>query len=303
VWGISLWQEKVINQPTDLVYQHCLPVLEKLAPQTSLQDLRLEYFLYSPTYHLKIVDAGTDGDVNIEGWDKCSYTPSFFTSTMRTADLPEAYKEIPRFRAREIRIAPVIDKEKSLDAIQGRVVMADGVSMYSKPRVEWRESEFDRELQIMSRIKKAGLIGRIRVPELLGIVVSGENGESTMGMLMTLITSPELGKHLESPGFHDKGDLHKKWEEQVTTIVRELHSHGIVWGDVNPMNVAIDEALDAWVIDFGGMNNAEFIDSENRETVEGDNQGITRLFHVWLPSRLKRYEEDQGPHEAPVSHR
>jgi hypothetical protein len=245
VEGYPFGKKKSSINPDDLVYQHCLPLLEKLAPQTSLQDLRLECFLHSPTYHLKIVDEGTDGDVNIEGEDKCSHTPSFFTSTMHTTDLPEAYKAIPRFWACDIRIAPIIDKVKSLDAIQGRVVTADGVLMYFKPRVEWRESEFDRELQIMLRIKKAGLVGRIRVPELLGIVVSGENGESTMGMLVTLITSPELGMHLESPGFHDKGDLHKKWEDRVTTIVRELHSHGIVWGDVNPMNVAIDEALDA----------------------------------------------------------
>jgi RIO-like serine/threonine protein kinase len=109
-------------------------------------------------------------------------------------------------------------------------------------------------------------------------VVSGDDEEVTMGMLVTLITSPDMGSHLQSPGFHDKAELHKKWEEQVDAIVRELHAHDIVWGDVNPMNVVVDEAMDAWVIDFGGMNNIHFVDDEKRETMEGDWQGVGRLF-------------------------
>jgi hypothetical protein len=40
-----------------------------------------------------------------------------------------------------------------------------------------------------------------------------------MGMLMTLITSSEMGPHLRIQGFWGKLELHKKWEEQVTSIV------------------------------------------------------------------------------------
>jgi hypothetical protein len=56
-----------LRDPADLVYQHCLPLLERLAPQTSLQDLGLECFLRSPTYHLELVDAGVNEDIRIEG--------------------------------------------------------------------------------------------------------------------------------------------------------------------------------------------------------------------------------------------
>jgi RIO-like serine/threonine protein kinase len=82
--------------------------------------------------------------------------------------------------------------------------------------------------------------------------------------------------------------LHKQWEEQLTVIVQELHAHDIVWGDVHPMNVVIDEEMNAWAIDFGGVNNAEFVDDEKRETIEGDWQGITRLFQEWLPDAKRR---------------
>jgi tRNA A-37 threonylcarbamoyl transferase component Bud32 len=302
---IKLYQGRPLRNygSFDLVYQHCLPLFEKLAPQTSLQDLTLECFLHSPTYHLEFADAGTDGSIRIEGEDRCVYTPSFAISPMRTIDLPVFCDAIPHFRACRTLIDPTTrDKEKSLDTIQGKVITADGTAMYFKPRIDMREPEFERELHIMSRIEEAGLNGRIRVPKLKGIVVAGENGESTMGMLMTMITSPEMGIHLQSQGFHGQPELHKKWEEQVTAIVHELHANGIVWGDVNPMNVVIDEAMDAWVIDFGGMNNVEFVDEENRETIEGDKQGIMRLFREWLPSRYKLYMEDQYARETPSSH-
>ena len=62
--------------------------------------------------------------------------------------------------------------------------------------------------------------------------------------------------------------------------------------DVNPRNVVIDEAMNAWLIDFAGMNNVEFGDEEKRETVEGEWQDVRRLFQEWLPSRVKTQEDD-----------
>jgi serine/threonine protein kinase len=285
IWKGLPWG-KARNEPiSDLIYQHCLPLLERLAPQTLLQDLSLESFLHSPTYNLELVRRGVDGDIRIQGADECLYTPAFFTSPMRTADLPEACKGVPCFQARDICIAPTLDEGESVDSIEGRVVTAEGIPLYFKPRYELREREFERELCILSRINDTGLAAQLRVPKLQGIVVSGED---TIGMLMTLITSSEVGTHLRSLGLQSRSELHGKWEEQLTIIIRELHAHEIVWGDVHPMNIVIDESMDAWAIDFGGMNNVEFVDNENRETVEGDWQGITRIFREWLPNPQRR---------------
>jgi tRNA A-37 threonylcarbamoyl transferase component Bud32 len=282
VWEGLPWCPAIDKPVFDLIYQHCRPLLERLAPQTSLQDdLSLDGFLHSPTYNLEIIDGGVDEDIRITGADECLYTPAFFTTPMRTADLPEPCKTLPLFQARDISIAPIMNEGKTIDAIQGRVVTAEGIPMYFKPRVDMREAEFERELRILLRIDEVGLTARLRVPKLQGIVVLGEK---TIGMLMTYITSSKIGIHLRSPGLLGKHEFHKKWEEQLIVIVQELHAHGIVWGDVNPMNVLIDEAMDAWAIDFGGMNNAEFVDDEKRETIEGDWQGMTRLFQEWLPN-------------------
>jgi tRNA A-37 threonylcarbamoyl transferase component Bud32 len=81
------------------------------------------------------------------------------------------------------------------------------------------------------------------VSKLLGIVVAGDDGEMVMGMLMTFITVVDL----RSPTLHRRVNLHKKWEEQVTAVVQELHTHDIVWGDGNPSNIIMDEAMDAWL--------------------------------------------------------
>jgi tRNA A-37 threonylcarbamoyl transferase component Bud32 len=289
---------KSLDDILDLVYQQCLPVFKRLAPQTSLQNLILGSFLHSPTYNLEIVDAGAsqDEDVRIEGEDSGLYTPSFFTEPMPTADLPASCRTTPHFHASSIQIASIRSEEgKSVDAIQGRVITSDGATMYFKPRQDGRAREFERELQVLSRIEETGL--RLRVPTLLGIVVAGEKGETTMGILLNFIPSnPEIGAHLRSRGILDHSELYGKWEEQVTSIVRELHAHGIVWGDINPMNVVIDDEMNAWAVDFGGMNNAEFVDEENCETVEGDLQGVRRLFQEWLPQRLELYKQGSYPH-------
>ncbi|KAH7561892.1 hypothetical protein BM1_02996 [Bipolaris maydis] len=281
LWKVGTWSRSNDNLLFDPIYQHCLSLIEKLAPQTLLQDLSLQGLLHWPIYNLELVHEGVDGDICIKGEDECLYTPAFFTSPMRTADLPELCRDVPSFQARNIWIAPIVDEGKTLDSIQGRVVMAEGVPLYFKPRVEMREPDFERELCTLWRIYKAGLTTRFRVPRLHGIVVSGE---TTIGLLMTLVTSSEIGTHLRSPGLQERHELHRKWEEQLTAIIQGLHAHDIVWGDVHPMNVVIDEGMNAWAVDFGGMNNVEFVDDDKRETTEGDWQGITRIFKEWLPN-------------------
>jgi hypothetical protein len=278
-----------LQTPTDTLFQYCRPVLERLATQTELRDLSLESFLYAPSYNLELVAQNSSDEVDILGQEDCLFKPAFFISPVPITQAPELPANILTFHASEVQIAPLSTGD-SLTSVQGRVSTKDGRSLYFKPRLELREPEFEREVSVLLQIAKVGLRPEIRVPRLEGLVVSGENNEVVMGILMTWIPSPTLGCHLMSKGFWDKLELHQKWEQQIAATVRELHTHGIVWGDVNPMNVVIDENFDAWVIDFGGMNNVDFVDDENRETVRGDWQGVGKLFGQWLPSRAGKLE-------------
>lgn len=286
--GLPFGRYGTIQAPADVMFQYCTPLLKKLAPQTILEDVTLEPFLHAPTYDLELVAKDSSAEITIIGQEECLSTPAFFMSPIPMVEIAKLPPNIPLIRASEIQIAPIERGQRSLSSAQGRVTTQDGRFFYFKPRLELREPDFERELQIFSRIASASLGPEVRVPRLEGLVVSGENDEMVAGLLMTMIESSDLGCHLMSEGLWGRLEVHKKWEEQVTAIVGELHANGIVWGDVNPMNVAIDVDLNAWVIDFGGMNNIDFVDDENRETVQGDWQGIERLFRWWLPKRARK---------------
>lgn len=89
LWKVSTWSRTNDNLLFDPIYQHCLPLIEKLAPQTLFQDLSLEGFIHSATYNLELVHEGFDGDIRIKGENECLYTPAFSTFPMqRSVVLP-----------------------------------------------------------------------------------------------------------------------------------------------------------------------------------------------------------------------
>jgi tRNA A-37 threonylcarbamoyl transferase component Bud32 len=254
------------DRPMDLICSHFLPLFEKLAPHKSVDSLTLEDFVHAPTYRLDVF--GTEsGDLSVKGEETRSYTPAYNIATLSTSSAPEFWKTIPRTRARNLTLALTEAESNPLKGVQGKVRTADGSYKYFKPRQEAREEEFTREVQALHQVKEKGLAGfQFRLPVLDSLVTSDTDGEVVVGILMNFIISPIMGCHLLSPGFRDRVDLHGKWEEQVRASLRVLHENGLVWGDVNPCNVAIDEGYDAWIIDFGGLNNAEFVDDDKAET-------------------------------------
>ncbi|KAK5999544.1 hypothetical protein QM012_005397 [Aureobasidium pullulans] len=271
--------------PYHLILMHFLPLLTRLAPRTSVSGITLEDFVRAPTYHLEVVSTES-GEPGIEGQDNCTLTPAYDIAPLSTSEAPDLWKTTPKISAESLISERSETEMNPLKSVQGKVRTADGSYKYLKPRERGRETEFHREVHILHRIKQEGLAGsRHRLPVLESFVVSGEKQEN-VGILMNLIVSPDLGSHLMSPGFRKRVDLHKRWEKQVSDTVRLLHKHGIIWGDVNPCNVAIDEDMNAWVIDFGGRNTVEFVDDDKAETAEGDRQGVQRLFENWLPSQV-----------------
>ncbi|KAG9198475.1 hypothetical protein G6514_009907 [Epicoccum nigrum] len=281
--GKFLEQKPVV----DLVYQHCLPMLKQLAPHTSLSNVSIESFLRQPTFNIEIAK-GETGTTRFEGVNKCTYESAFFTSPIRTAELSESCGAVPHISASDIYLAPIRGDDR-IDAIQGRVVTADGFAYYFKPRMDLREPDFKRKLEILLQLRKLRIgepntAFRLRAPILEGLVVSGED---TIGLLMTLID----GSHLRSPEHIVRHDLHQRWETQLRDTVYELHAHDVVWGDVHPMNVIIDEETNAWAIDFGGMNNVDFIDDDSRETIESDWLGLQSIFEKWLPTQRQAGKE------------
>jgi serine/threonine protein kinase len=164
-----------------------------------------------------------------------------------------------------------------MSEIPRKASIGDGTIKFFKPALD--KSQIIREIDMHSRILNAGLKGKIRVANFHSIVVS-KDAKMTIGLLFDLI--PSIGESLQSRQCKMASEHHAKWKQQVTAIVKELHSHDIVWGDVHPGNIVIDKNFDAWIVDFGGGWIEDFVDRKKAGTKEGDWQGVQRIFEEWI---------------------
>lgn len=188
------------------------------------------------------------------------------------------------FKANEL----FLDRKATKAGLMQQVHTSTGEPFFFKPRFDLMAPEFEREISILSAIIGFGLHKTLRVSPFTGFVTL-DNGLVT-GMLFDWLEGWPLAEH---PELHNLS-YHRVWQEQVETIVDELHRHKIVWGDVNVHNIFIDMNADAWVIDFGGNCNVQFVDEELKETYDGDRQGLRRIFEEWLPSKARALEKAEN---------
>lgn len=74
-------------------------------------------------------------------------------------------------------------------------------------------------------------------------------------------------------------ETRQKWASQIRDTVEQMHQIGVVWGDGKASNVIIDEEENAWLIDFGGGWTDGWVDEELADSVEGDNQAVSRIMN------------------------
>lgn len=73
----------------------------------------------------------------------------------------------------------------------------------------------------------------------------------------------------------------RRWATELEDLVGELHAAGLVWGDVKPSNVLVDRDDRLWLIDLEGGYTPGWVDEANRDSQEGDLQGVKRV-KEWL---------------------
>lgn len=69
----------------------------------------------------------------------------------------------------------------------------------------------------------------------------------------------------------------RKWAAQIEHTVKELHRHGVVWGDAKPDKVVIDTDDNAWVLDFGGGGTEGWMEPSMFQTKEGDLHAVAKM--------------------------
>jgi len=238
------------------------------------KDLTFEAFYYPPTYHLKLMVSGSSLYAKPTR-DRHIINP--FALMIPSRDLPQ-YPQVCCSKASDIQIVPAVTETYDyMSEIPRKASIGDGTIKFFKPALD--KSQIIREIDMHSRILNAGLKGKMRVANFHSIVIS-KDAKMTIGLLFDFI--PSIGESLQSRQCKMASEHHAKWKQQVTAIVKELHSHDIVWGDVHPGNIVIDKNYDAWIVDFGGGWIEDFVDRKKAGTKEGDWQGVQRIFEEWI---------------------
>ncbi|KAI0388222.1 hypothetical protein F5Y17DRAFT_262875 [Xylariaceae sp. FL0594] len=158
-----------------------------------------------------------------------------------------------------------------------------------------------RELATYRRIAESIAAGQIRpdlrVCRLHGVVmdddrdtwlVDEEGGSRLVGILLTWVET-ERQPWLETLYQRANHELSPKtlsdWSDQLDALIAELRKAGIVWGDAKPQNILVDSTGNIWLIDFGGSYTEGWVDRQNKETKEGDAQGVQRI-KAFLSERI-----------------
>ncbi|KAJ6442405.1 hypothetical protein O9K51_05964 [Purpureocillium lavendulum] len=128
------------------------------------------------------------------------------------------------------------------------------------------------ELEALRRIAMANLPPDALVCRLHGIV---QTKSGVAGMLFPWINK----KCVLSKAKADQvsASLRKRWADQISYTLTQLHERGIIWGDAKADNILIDENDDAWIIDFGGSYTVGWVDTEKAGTRDGDMQGLAKI--------------------------
>lgn len=111
-------------------------------------------------------------------------------------------------------------------------------------------------------------------------------GTRLVGLLLTYIENKGTLSDL-APWSDCTNEDRSRWARQIRQSIERLHEADIVWGDAKPENVLIDKQGDAWLIDFDGSYTRGWVDEMNRETAEGDLEGLQRIEN-WLAKYSQR---------------
>lgn len=201
---------------------------------------------------------------------------------------------IPRFSTHRVRVVQEICT--AFDRIYVVSVDDHGEDLFlCKAKYDGlRNPRLEREIDCLQRVLVATSSSAdndtsslaCRVPMLKGYVVHPANGAvlgflrewvPSKGILKDFVANSDKERHIMGASMQ----MRRKWAGQIEQTLRDLHGIGVVWGNVKPSNLVLDESGDVHLIDFGGSFTRGWVDEALKETVEGDKQGLQRILKFW----------------------
>jgi hypothetical protein len=154
-------------------------------------------------------------------------------------------------------------------------VLANGKEVCCKIATTTHGYAVQREYERLQTILLSKYADSIQVPKLLAFIV---DDYGVIGILEEFIPSKcTLGKML-TDAVAPNAERRYKWAQQIKQSIHQLHEIGVVWGDGKTEYILINsETDDAWLIDFGGSFTEGWVDAELKETIDGDEQALTKI--------------------------
>ncbi|KAI9818942.1 MAG: hypothetical protein M1832_004110 [Thelocarpon impressellum] len=267
---------KILEALEDWILERCIPHFKRLAPQIpgdAGAPRTLQQYYRPETFVLSLVNRGNHVEAVRRSSSGSESVQQAEPRLRPSPSTPHMDSSLPRFKASALDILPTHPDSDITADLPRRIRCPDGRQYFFKAVLDPRS--FDRELESLLHIERAGLPSqKTRTSRLRGIVEWDED-DTIMGMLLDYIDG---GNHtLQTAARGASAACREKWMSQIENIVRQLHQVGIVWGDVKPDNIVIDGDSNAHVVDFGGGCAIGWVDHKLYDTVEGDQQGMQRL--------------------------
>jgi hypothetical protein len=256
----------------DWILEPCKPLFTQLTslPLPANRLWTLEEYYQTESFCLKLVNEA--GHLKaLQCLDFPTITNDTYFTKMSASDLDGVVA--PRTKASCLDIIPGLGNGDAWAITPTKVRIQGGDNHFFKTGLS--KDSLRREIDTLLRIHSAGLPEDLHVTKIHSLVEIRDG--SIVGMLLNYI-DVEHELHIataedNSTSLEDR----KKWMEQIRYVVSQLHSVGIVWGDVHPGNVVIDKGGNAWVVDFGGGYWPEWVNQKYAGTITGDLQGLSNI--------------------------
>ncbi|RJE21202.1 Protein kinase domain protein [Aspergillus sclerotialis] len=250
--------------------QPFLPLLDEMELLSLLErHLTLQDYLYPETYRFVLY-------VVKERQEPCFDYDVPTEPGLAGVDLGEwtVYSKWKVFQPSQIQLCCGQDDNEVLSKIP-RKVIADGETYFYKPLDHDDKECAVREMETYKRLEHLGADERLHVPRLYGVVQDKQTGR-VLGLMLSWINCEN--KTLECAlAQENPSAMLVKWDQQVSTTLACLHEAGIIWGDATAGNILIDTDDNAWIIDFGGGYTRGWVGKDRMETIEGDQEGLSKI--------------------------
>ncbi|KAB8213498.1 hypothetical protein BDV33DRAFT_184614 [Aspergillus novoparasiticus] len=176
---------------------------------------------------------------------------------------------LPRYQLSDASVSEGLLSDKNF------IVTLTGHMFFCKMASNLHAS-FEREIHTL--VKVSALIESgvsLCIPTLQGIIGFDEGFP---GMLIKHIPRQQRLSAIDMES--TPIDERRQWANQIRGTVLNLHKHNIFWGDVKTENVLIDEARNAWVVDFGLGFTEGWVSQDIVGTEQGDLVGLDKILRI-----------------------